>query len=104
MENKKRLIWDEDVQRRLVDLAVKRGNVAIPLHRITNILFNESQTVDAVEVVHAQWVLADDDRLICNHCKSVKVAYEQLCYLRSTGCWNYCPNCGAHMDGGKDGK
>lgn len=58
----------------------------------------EAPTVDAVEVVHAQWVLADDDRLICNNCKSVKVAYEQLCFLRSTGCWNYCPNCGAKMD------
>ena len=57
-----------------------------------------AKEVDAVEVVHAKWVLADDGRLICNHCKNVKVAYEQLCYLRSTGCWNYCPNCGAKMD------
>lgn len=58
----------------------------------------DAPAVDAVEVVHAQWVLADDDKLVCNHCKRVKVAYEQLCFFRSTGCWNYCPNCGAKMD------
>lgn len=65
---------------------------------VDTIDIENAPTVDAVEVVHAQWALADDGRLMCNHCKSVKVAYEQLCYLRSTGCWNYCPNCGAKMN------
>ena len=58
----------------------------------------EAPTADVAEVVNAQWVLADDGKLICNNCKDVKVAYEQLRFLRSTGCWNYCPNCGAKMD------
>lgn len=54
MASKKRLIWDEDVYRRLVDLAEKRGSVAIPFHRIAQILFDESPTVDAVEVVRCK--------------------------------------------------
>lgn len=104
MENEKRLIWDEDVHRRLVDLAVKRGNVAIPLHRITNILFNESQTVDAMEVVHGKWI-KDGESIYCSACGFETSSL--LPYVCDGEKWvpcyanKYCGNCGAKMDGGK---
>lgn len=92
MKVENRLVYAEEVE----DLIC--GLDSLPWEEEVQTLVNSLTTVDAAEVVHAQWVLAEDGRLICSHCKSVKVAYEQLCYLRSTGCWNYCPNCGARMD------
>ena len=65
MKPKKRLIWDADAQHRLVALAVKRGDDAIPMDMITYILFNESPTVDAVEVVR------------CKNCK-----FGEMCSIR----------------------
>ena len=59
----------------------------------------EAPTVDAVEVVHGRWILADDgDGDVCSVCGTdfCNVIYE-------TGNWNYCPNCGAKMDGDGNG-
>ena len=47
-------------------------------------------TVDAVEVVHGEWLRTDDTYPVfeCSNCKRTDN------YKR-----NYCPNCGAKMDG-----
>ena len=53
-------------------------------------------TIDAVPVVHGRWEEADDgDGVVCSVCR------EDFCtiYLE-TERFNYCPNCGARMDGG----
>lgn len=57
---------------------------------------DESVPVDAVEVVHGRWILADDgDGDVCSACGT------DFCNLiYETGNWNYCPNCGVPMDGG----
>jgi hypothetical protein len=56
-------------------------------------------TVDAVEVVHGRWVSDKADILFhCSECEtqiSTDWDYDDLI-------WNYCPNCGAKMDGGED--
>jgi hypothetical protein len=55
----------------------------------------EAPTVDAVEVVHSGWILNDDGSGTCKHC-----------HRTTRNCWdydswmNYCPDCGARMDGG----
>lgn len=57
-------------------------------------------TVDAVEVVHGRWIYkwdADRDpkklfvRIVCSECN-----------LHTGQKSNYCPNCGAKMDGGNE--
>jgi PHP family Zn ribbon phosphoesterase len=57
-----------------------------------------ADTVDAVEVVHGRWVekyhknpLGDYFRLHCSECGEDKPNAIHT---------NYCPNCGAKMDGG----
>ena len=53
-------------------------------------------TVDAVEVVHGRWEKAEYHGFLrCDQCKDVYINEEWL----EDGKWNYCPNCGAKMDG-----
>ena len=53
-------------------------------------------TIDAVPVVHGRWVYG----VTLNHewrkCSECLVSQEIF------GCFTYCPNCGAKMDGGSD--
>ena len=51
----------------------------------------ESPTVDAVEVVHGRWIQSEPGYRLCSHCMADVAIY--------SGHRNYCPNCGAKMDG-----
>ena len=58
----------------------------------------DAPTVDAVEVVHGRWELYPSDRSIrCTNCK-MEFSLMHMSYTR-----NYCPNCGAKMDGDGNG-
>ena len=48
--------------------------------------------VDAVEVVHGRWIESEPGYRLCSHCLADVAIY--------SGHRNYCPNCGAKMDGG----
>ena len=54
-------------------------------------------TIDAVPVVHGRWIASHDNFCACSICKYpvyfVEAGWNQT---------NYCPNCGAKMDGGDD--
>ena len=57
---------------------------------------NEQPTVDAVEVVHGRWIDTDykpDIYCKCSVCGRRVYAYDD---------YNYCPRCGAKMDGGNE--
>lgn len=61
---------------------------------------DNAPTVDAVEVVHGRWEKAHiAGYLKCNCCKDAFIYEEWL----ESGKWNYCPNCGAKMDGDVNG-
>lgn len=65
-------------------------HVALPIVALTH-------TEDAEPVRHGEWIDHPDDRCSlfngweCSECKQIV----------SGGKGNYCPNCGAKMDGGK---
>ena len=61
---------------------------------IINVI-HEADTVDAVEVVHGRWCFMGtwEECSICGHVIAVDDTHT-----------NYCPNCGAKMDGGKNGE
>ena len=48
-------------------------------------------TVEAVEVVHGHWIQSEPGYKICSHCSADVAIF--------SGHRNYCPNCGAKMDG-----
>lgn len=64
----------------------------------------DAPTVDAVPVVHGRWIYNTDDFTPAHRCSACgynkpMIAGEGV----SQGAMNYCPNCGAKMDGGTDG-
>ena len=64
---------------------------------------------DVVEVRHGEWFLVEYEYLVCGKCgdwyytgcESTAEAKEKL---RNGDTPNYCPNCGAKMDGKGDGE
>ena len=64
-------------------------------------LLAEQPTVDAVEVKHGEWTVIEDDWNMdtiyqCSVCKEEFVTIDGT---PAENLWNYCPNCGAKMDG-----
>ena len=53
-------------------------------------------TIDAVEVVHGRWVEMLDD-VLCSKC-----GHSWNIFDNCAETFNYCPNCGAKMDGGNE--
>ena len=53
-------------------------------------------TVDAVEVVHGRWKFLNDYQSRCSECHEVM-------WVDHNAEPNYCPNCGAKMDGDGNG-
>ena len=94
MANEQRLIDADDLQRKLLGLA-DLYNVDYLFFDVVNDEIDNAPIVDAVEVVHGRWIkykLGWDDfalRFKCSAC-------DHRIYERG---YNYCPNCGAKMDG-----
>ena len=47
---------------------------------------------DVAPVVHGRWIMHDDEFGLTCECS--------VCHIETMGDGNYCPNCGAKMDGG----
>ena len=56
----------------------------------------EMPAADVAPVAHGRWI-EDHDYLKCPEC-GVMVKWDFTFF--DIGNWNYCPNCGAKMDGG----
>lgn len=61
-------------------------------------LIDKMPTIDAVEVVHGEWIATrvevDGSRFTGERCS-------RCGWWKSMSIYNYCPNCGAKMDGEK---
>ena len=65
-------------------------------------IIDEAKTVDAVEVVHGEWEIIEDDYfdLVELKCSACGASYGFEDYEDDTPKnYHYCPNCGAKMDG-----
>ena len=64
----------------------------------TEATINNAPTIDAVPVVHGEWITtktySHDGELYCSNCgEEAPAEYGRYTYIKST----YCPNCGAKM-------
>ena len=104
MANEKRLIDANALNEKVGKLAERyaaqgRMVVAEDYNFIRTVLMTVP-TVDAVEVVHARWEMASETMPIyrCTVCKERNLFKNGDNVLS-----NYCPNCGATMDGDGNG-
>ena len=92
MPTEKRLIDAYDVKELI------NGLSELPWEEKVDYLVDSLPTVDAVEVVHGRWEWKPIQNkhwiLTCSVCSGTKNASEDC---------NYCPNCGAKMDGDGNG-
>ena len=100
MAKEKRLIWDEDAKQHLIALAVGHHSETLHIDMILNAILHHAPTVDAVPVVHGRWEIITDDydceMMCCSVCRSEFYDGDN----DTVDCLhNYCPNCGAKMDG-----
>lgn len=56
---------------------------------------NGIPAADVAPVVHGRWIQVDSTKCRCTHCDIIA-----LIALYPHGDKNFCPNCGAMMDGG----
>ena len=107
------LINKWDVVSKLIDLENEFQHYK-PFHGFEHAMYRKicelemeigkSNTVDAVEVAHASWI--EDgyygNPFVCSHCGSEGCYYGD-CHNKKYYYTNYCPNCGARMDGDGNG-
>ena len=89
-----------DKEKRLIDANALLDYLRNEMHESEVIeAVKDAPTVDAVEVVHGMW---QERRFICMD-SEVMLGYRcSKCKLTFDVGTNYCPNCGAKMDGGNE--
>ena len=106
MANEKRLIDANALMEQINNLCsdgsenwIGTDNISYIAHADVADIISDAPTVDAVPVVHGQWEYNPPTITInaswqCSACR--KVYWE---HILETRYFNYCPNCGAKMDG-----
>ncbi len=56
-------------------------------------VIDKQPTIDPVK--HGKWVWLSDDSVMCSACGKVQNTNDNC----DAGDWDFCPNCGARMDG-----
>lgn len=84
----------EYIDRQLCETAAdydEHYRLIVPLSKI-----RKFPSADVAPVVHGKWGLVNEDRYRCDRCEQITTVDE--CMGKPN--YNFCPNCGAKMDGG----
>ena len=109
MQNERRLIDGNKAQAVLVNMAehlLEAGNpeMAGAVGYAAEVI-GKQPAVDAVVVVHGRWIEKTD--MVSSYLSGCEELFAEcsVCHAAEISGSNYCPNCGAKMDGGnEDGK
>ena len=78
----------------VIDLITKRyENPEICTQEI-----NRIPALDVAPVAHGKWEWVNEDRYRCDRCEQITAVDECM----GKPIYNFCPNCGARMDGGTE--
>ena len=101
MRDNRRLVWlDEALKVITPEGATQLPDVQLVMLMTARKKLKNLPTVDAMEVVHGEWTVIEDDYTDdtiyqCSVCKEEFVTIEGT---PADNLWKYCPNCGAKMD------
>lgn len=93
------------VRRGKVEFELCGGNLPEKYKAFVRRVLNDKNLVpaaDVAEVVYGRWIDGAEDFTCGNYNAECSIC---RCYVSWDGCdedFNYCPNCGAKMDGGED--
>lgn len=76
------------------------GLILIPMRDVTNSIRN-AHTIDAEPVRHGRWLYNSYPTVWYGHGEPPEWVCSE-CEERAYNTYDYCPNCGAKMDGGND--
>lgn len=85
---------DREMSTQLVHAGFKSYSEAGQMYLSTKRIVRNAPAVDAAPVARGEWIELHEENGhevgTCSHCRHVRIVD------------NYCPNCGAKMDGGND--
>lgn len=85
---------DREMSMQLVHAGFKSYSDAGQMYLKAKQIVRSAPAIDAAPVVHGEWIELHEENGhevgTCSHCRHVRIVD------------NYCPNCGAKMDGGND--
>ncbi len=96
-----RLIDGDAVRGKAVMYFGKRGEMiglSVPVKEIDN-----APTVDAVPVVHGEWIASIIGKDVCSNCHKMFSSPPYGTNLIPRKEFKFCPSCGAKMDGERKG-
>lgn len=95
---------DDLISREAAKAAIRNKFITIPMRCEVNEILNAIPAVDAAPVVHSRWNQTDayPQRLYCLNCYHMIVPNVDM-VERYDIPTNYCPSCGAKMDGEANG-
>lgn len=90
----KKYIDHDAIMEQIVKIKDDFSPTVRPMFDVFKHILSEAPTADVAPVVHGEWI----DDLYAEKCGD---AYCSECNHFDWSNLNYCPNCGARMDGGK---
>lgn len=96
-----RLIDADALIQEMYRIAEETNNEAIHIDCIVDEAVGNAPAVDAVPVVHGHWILErePDGKPYAFHCSVCDDDFHRIGNIVAS---DYCPDCGAKMDGGND--
>ena len=94
-------IYRDDAVSRMSELLVSELHmIRCPTWNEVYNAIGELPSADVVQVVHGKWI--DEDPAFAEYFANCSVCGYEIDVHNERGYFNFCPNCGAKMDGGDE--